>query len=257
MSNGIDLKGVDEVMSQFDYRETPFFYVYQGKDLKFFHADDDIEAGRQLLLLHLKQLENNMTTAPFKIVWYGKLKEEGQIDKASELGSNTFRVVQPGMSMQKYWALQNGEISPELAHLSGNNKSKDNSEILELLRSMDSRLTAIEQPIEADDDDDDEPDNGQKILGALAGVVSHPEVQQLLAQKIIGWLNLIPSGNNSQMNGQQLQQTSNNKSMKDLNEVLQILGNAGMTLEDFNKLANIATTNPNQFNMLLGMLRNQ
>ena len=31
MSNGIDLKGVTEVLNQFDYRETPFLQSIRGK----------------------------------------------------------------------------------------------------------------------------------------------------------------------------------------------------------------------------------
>jgi predicted transcriptional regulator len=45
--------------------------------------------------------------------------------------------------------------------------------------------------------------------------------------------------------------------MEDLNELLKVLGNAGMTLQDFQKLANIASSNPGQFSMLLNMLRAQ
>jgi len=263
MSNGIDLKGVDEIMQQFDYRETPFYFVYQGKDLKFFHAEEDLEAGRALLELHLKQLQNNLTTAPFKIVWFKKLKGDGEIDKQSELGSNTFRVHQPGMSMQKYWAIQNGDVAPEFVAGYGNQKKNGNDEILEYLKGIDSRLTAIENPLpegEEQEEEDDEPDAGQKVLGALAGIISHPDVQQLLAQKIIGFLNLIPSGNNATVAGANTTPTiqqPNYNNMEDLNELLKVLGNAGMTLQDFQKLANIATTNPGQFSMLLNMLRAQ
>jgi hypothetical protein len=261
MSNGIDLKGVSEVLAQFDFRETPFFYVYQGKDLKFFNAEDDIEAARNMLDVTLKTLEKNGSTAPFKIVWYGKLNtDKDEVDKNSMLGSNTFRVVPVGMGMQKYWALQNGDISAEQVAMSGyNGGNYGNAKIMEVLTGIDSRLTAMENPLSVDDDDDEQPEpetNQSKLLGALAGIVSHPDVQQLLANKLIGLLNLIPSGaavggsqsfnNNSQ---------PNNGNMNDINTNLQILFSAGMTENDIAKLANIAQTNPAQFSMLLNMLR--
>jgi hypothetical protein len=269
MSNGIDLKGVSEVIAQFDYRETPFFFVYQGKDLKFFNEEDDLEAARALLDLHLQQLENNGSTAPFKIAFYKKLKEDGSIDRQSELGSNTFRVCQPGMGMQKYYAIKNGDISPEMAVSMGGNGNgrvvSQNDKIIEMLTAMDSRLTAIETPLEGEDDEDDiEPETNQsKLMGALAGIVSHPEVQQLLANKLIGLLNLIPSGLfNKPVTQQPIQQQNtllnmNEQEQQQLGQYIQVLINAGMGMEDFKKLANIAQTNPGQFSMLLGMLKNQ
>jgi hypothetical protein len=256
MSTGIDLKGVTEVLSQFDYRDTPFFAVYQGKDLKFENNEDDIEAARAMLNTHLEQLANNGSQAPFKIVWYKKLRPDGERpDPNSLLGSNTFRVVPIGMNMQNFYAMQRGDEIP--FKISG--KDDSNSKILELLNGIDSRLTAIENPLEEELDSEEEQTPTQKILGAISGVISHPSVQELLASKLVGLLNLIPTPaamGQAPAATKQITMPIEEKDLPELNDQLQILIQYGMGLEDFKKLANIAKSNNSQFNMLLTMLRN-
>lgn len=261
MGNAIDLKGVDEVLAQFEHRNTPFFEVREGKDLKFKFLEDDLEAAKSCLELHLQQLAANGSTAPYKIVWYKSVNPEREsFIKDSEMGSNTFRLNQPGVGMQQYYAMQRGEIDPATLGAVGSNKK-----ILELLTGIDSRLTAIENPIEADlDDPEDEPEEstGKQILGALAGVIQHPEVQQLLAQKLIGLLNLIPTGSGMaapvqpQPQPKQITQM-NEQEIQTVNRALGVLFSAGMTVADIEKLADIAAKDPSKFSMLLSMLKMQ
>ena len=251
MSNGIDLKGVLELLAQFDYRETPFFAVYQGKDLKFYHTNDDIEAARTMLMQHLEQLEKNGSTAPFKIVWYKRLKiDTDELDKNSELGSNTFRVVQPGMSMQAYHAINRGDDMPQII-------SGSNNKILEALNSIESRLTAIESPIE-DDEQEIKETGSQKLMGALSGIINQPEILQLIAIKLTGLLDMIPTPGYKQQNLQNLTPMKiEEKDLPELNNYLQMLLNAGMGLNDFKKLSEISTKDPKQFAFLLQMLKTQ
>ena len=207
--------------------------------------------------MHLEQLEKNGSTAPFKIVWYKKLREgTDELDKNSELGSNTFRVVNVGMNMQNYFAIQRGEELPYPNKI-GNRDNEALTKIMETLNGIDSRLTAIETPLESEEEEEEQTPT-QKILGALSGVISHPSVQDLLATKLVGLLNLIPTGTNNTTPTIQktLPMPLEEKDLPELNQHLQILIGAGMGLEDFKKLASIANTNPSQFNMLLTMLRN-
>lgn len=263
MANAIDLKGVDEVLQQFEHRATPFFEVREGKDLKFKFLDDDLEAAKSCLQIHLEQLANNGTTAPYKIVFYKSVNSAGDgFIKDSEMGSNTFRLNQPGMGMQQYYAIQRGDIDPaQVAGMGGG----VNAKILETLNGINSRLIALEKPLEEEleEIEEDQPeDTGKQILGALAGIIQHPDVQSILAQKLVGLLNLIPSGSvNSQPAPTQVQHKQisqmNEQDIQAINQALGTLVNAGMTVQDFEKLANIAATDPSKFTMLLGMLKMQ
>jgi hypothetical protein len=266
MSSGIDLKGVEQVMAQYDHRETPFFQVYSGKDLKFQQLNDDLEAARAILETHLNQIQQNGSTAPFKIVFFKSVDpEKERVIKDSEMGSNTFRLNQPGMGMQQYYAIQNGDVSP--GEMAGYRNNGSNQKIIELLTAMDSRLTAIEQPLEADPsdgEDEDEPDNTKKILGALSGVISHPRVQELLAEKLIGLLNMIPgaSTGGTVQQATHIQQPTkpiqmDQTDIERVNAALGTLLSAGMTVNDFEKMASIAQTNPQMLSMFLNMLKQQ
>lgn len=263
MGNAIDLKGVDEVLQQFEHRATPFFEVREGKDLKFKFLEEDFEAAKSCLDIHLQQLAANGSTAPYKIVYYGKVNAEKEsFIKDSELGSNTFRLNQPGMGMQTYHAINRGEIDP--AYVAGMGSGL-NAKILETLNGINSRLTALETPLEEDPDEseEDQPqDTGKQILGALAGIIQHPEVQSVLASKLVGLLNLIPSGS---LGGQpapmpapakQITQMSQQE-IDAVNLALQTLFGAGMTVADLQKLADIAAKDQGKFTMLLGMLKMQ
>ena len=258
MSTGIDLKGVTEVLNQFDYRETPFFAVYQGKDLKFENIDDDLEAARNLLETHLKQLENNGSTAPFKITWYKRINAANERpDQNSLMGSNTFRVTRIGSNMQDYFAIQRGDL-PFPSKMNGVDESLL-TRFEQTLAGIESRLTAMEMPLEESEENEEDQTPTQKILGALSGVIQHPQVQELLANKLIGFLNMIPTSQPQliQPTNKINQMPISENDLPVLNEYLQILIGAGMGLEDFKKLSNIAQNNPQQFSMLLGMLKTQ
>ena len=251
MSNGIDLKGVNEVAAQYDYRETPFFAVYQGKDLKFYNVNDDIEAARSMLLQHLEQLEKNGSTAPFKIVWYKKLKTDSEeLEKSSELGSNTFRVVQPGMSMQAYHAINRGDDMPQIISGSSN-------KILEALNSIESRLTAIENPLNEEEEEQEIKESGtQKLMGAISGIINNPSVQEMIAVKLASLLNMIPTSQPVTTVTQNTQPMKiEEKDLPELNSYLQNLLNAGMGLNDFRMLSDLSIKNPSQFAWLLSMLK--
>lgn len=263
MANAIDLKGVEEVLQQFEHRATPFYEVLDGKQLKFKFLEDDLEAAKACLELHLNQLANNGSTAPYRIVFYKRVNanEDGFI-KDSEMGSNTFRLNQPGMGMQQYYAIQRGDIDPgQVAGMGGG----INAKILETLNGINSRLTALETPLEEDleESEEEQPqDSGKQILGALAGIIQHPDVQGILAQKLVGLLNLIPSGymvsqpQQTEAETKQIQQM-NEQEIQAVNQALGTLVSAGMTVADFQKLAQIASTDPGKFTMLLSMLKMQ
>jgi hypothetical protein len=116
----------------------------------------------------------------------------------------------------------------------------------------------------SDEQDEDEPDHKKKILGALSGVISHPRVQELLAEKLIGLLNMIPgtSTGGSVQQATHIQQSTkpiqmDQTDIERVNAALGVLIQAGMTVNDFEKMASITQTNPQMLSMFLNMLKAQ
>ena len=254
MSNGVDFKGVQEVLTQFDYRATPFFAIYQQKDLKFKHLEEDLENARAVLSDNLEQLFQNGSNSIFKIKFYKRVNADGEdFDQKTEMGSNTFKL---NSDNRNYLAMQPGEIMPYSRSVNGNSDSM--AKILDSLNAIDSRLTAIEMPLE-DEAEEREETPTDKIMGFLGAVVTQPGIVELFGQKLMGLLSFIPSKPMPQY-----QEPINNTNMpieeKDvpkLNEYLEQMIKGGMQLSDFQKLAEISQNNPKHFTWLLSLLKSQ
>jgi len=244
MSLGIDLRGKEQVLQQFDFIETPFYAVYQGKDLKFQHLEDDTESGRALLAQNLEILDLNGSTAPFKIVYYYGLNDKGKLSTDNVKGSNTFRIVSPGTSTNSefYGApeLQNRSFPSRVAGIS--------SEYVEELKTQNQLL---KQQLEAYEAEDTEPEAPTGINAMVSGLLSNPEIQSVVISRLCGLLDKIlpqaPAQPNAMLAG--------------INEDKIILDNvnklfaAGMELQDLEKLVLIAQSNPVFFKTLLTSLK--
>jgi hypothetical protein len=169
------------------------------------------------------------------------------------MGSNTFKL---NSDNRNYLAMQPGEIMPYSRSVNGNSDSM--AKILDSLNAIDSRLTAIEMPLE-DEAEEREETPTDKIMGFLGAVVTQPGIVELFGQKLMGLLSFIPSKPMPQY-----QEPINNTNMpieeKDvpkLNEYLEQMIKGGMQLSDFQKLAEISQNNPKHFTWLLSLLKSQ
>jgi hypothetical protein len=245
MSIGIDLRGKEQVLQQFDFIETPFYAVYQGKDLKFQHLEDDTESGRALLAQNLEILDLNGSTAPFKIVYYYGVNEKGKLSTDNVKGSNTFRIVSPGTSTNSefYGApeLQNRSFPSRVAGVS--------NEYVEELKTQNQLL---KQQLEAYEAEDTEPEAPTGINAMVSGLLSNPEIQSVVISRLCGLLDkILPQapavGQNAMLAGVQ----DNQIIIDNVNRLFA----AGMELEDLQKLVTIAQSNPVFFKTLLTSLK--
>lgn len=242
MANGIDLRGSEQVLQSFDLNATPFFAIYQGKDLKFQHLENDIDSAKELLVNNLNVLEQGGSSAPLKIVYYYDLNSNGKLSNENIKGSNTFRICNGGPS--NYNSFNDGQVIPIPYRESRAN------------REQEARILALEQRLlEAEAEEEEEtPQAVGGMQGVLAGLLNNPQIQDALVGRLIGFLDKIlpaqtPAGNIPAMvsgasdDDQQIRQS------------LQTLFSKGMTVADIQKLANIAETQTPYFNTLLSMLR--
>lgn len=252
MANGIDIRGAEQVLEQFELFDTPFFAVFQGKDLKFQHLEDNIDEARNLLRQNLEVLERNGSVAPFKIVYYYNLSANEKLVPENIKGSNTFRVISPGVSTN-----HPDYGNPErfntnfFASKIGNAKIIDEqaAKIIEL----EERLNAMEaEAVE------EQPQAVGGLNGIINGLLQNEQIQQAIIGRLLNFVDTILPNKSNAMN------TANNASgasiagideTNALHDALSQLEAAGMTLNDFVKLATIAKEKQSYFQMLLQSLR--
>lgn len=245
MATGIDLRGADQVLKQFELFNCPFYAVYQGKDLKFYHDSEDIDSAKELLEQSLAVLDYNQSTAVFKIVFYTQLNKDEKLTAENIKGSNTFRVVSPGVSYN------NPNFgNPELI---GSYQNKRESAIV--LQTQSEKIEQLENKIDLlleAKDDIEEPQSAvgsfQNVIGSL---LSNPTIQEALIGRILNFVDTILPEKKQPV------QIAGVMDESEVQTALRILFEAGMSIADLQKLANISTNNKPLFTILLSQLRAQ
>jgi hypothetical protein len=241
-----DFRNIDALLSQFDVMATPFIEVYEGKQKKFDYIEDDIDGSRDFLKNQLEAIKFFGNTALFRIAFYRQLTDSGKLTPDNLKGSNTFKLMEyEEASDTPYWQQKRlGGSSSEL------------TEIKEMLLAQQSQINALLQ--EPDEEEEKEKVSGfNGFLGAVMPFLQNPDVQKAIAAKIIGFINKIipdPSGKTMYMNENPQLAGYTEEEANKINESLITLMSAGMTVNDFEKLAAL-TKEPKQFRAYLLMLR--
>lgn len=246
MATGINLRGADQVLQQFELFNTPYFAIYQGKDLQFYFDEENIDASRELLTQQLDVLTANRSTATFKAVFYTGLNDKGKLTPENIKGSTTFRVCTPGVSYN-HPEYGNPELIGSYQERRGNTRIMDEQA---------QKIEELEQKIDLllEEKTDGQPETIGGFQGVIGAVLSNPQVQQVLIGRLLGLLDkILPE-----------QQAAGLKptiaGISDETEVqtaIRTLFEAGMTIDDLIKLSNIPKNNPALFSILLTQLRSQ
>jgi len=249
MATGINLRGADELMKQFELFDTPYFAIYQGKDLQFYYDDENIDGARELLTQQLDVLTANRSTATFKAVFYTGLNDKGKLTPENIKGTTTFRVCSPGVSYN-HPEFGNPELIGSYPERRGN---------VRLMDEQAQKIEALEQKIdllleEKESEQNEQPQSVGGFQGVIGAVLANPQVQQILIGRLLTLLDKIlpeqqPAGPKPTIAG-----------ITDESEVqaaIRQLFEAGMTIDDLIKLSNIPKNNPGLFSILLTQLRAQ
>ena len=238
--SGIDIRTKNGVLQQLETFATPFYSVYSGKDLKFYHIEDNMDSARDLLSSNLDMLEANGTAATFVIRFYDELNNAGKLVPENLKGSNTFRLT-PNLNEYRSLAGAGVVIDSEQVR-----QLKEQNEILR------AQLEAYQQSDDDDDDDDDAPEAPQGVGAIVGALFNNPQIQQVIISGAIKFIDKI-------MQPQQMQQAQPAAQMAgvsaddvqtSINELLKYC-----TADDLAKLAALPSVNPALFNILLTQLR--
>ena len=248
-----DFREIDALLKQYDVMDTPYYTVYQCKDYKFDWMEDDLEGGKDYLAKQLEAIKYFGNTSQFKICFYRKLTDKGTFNIENIKGSNTFKVIsEDDPERGTYWAKKNGMDNPEIRQLR------------ELVEAQQSQINAL---LTASDQEEEEEDKGVLggLLNGLTPILQNQQVQQVIAGKIIGFIEkILPDTKNLTMQSLGALHGTTQPSVpieeseevqqQKLNDALIKLFSAGVTVNDLVKLSEMAD-NPTQFNFLLSMLR--
>lgn len=244
MATGINLRGADELMKQFELFDTPYFAIYQGKDLQFYYDNDNIDGARELLQQQLDVLSHNRSTATFKAVFYTDLNDKGKLTPDNIKGTTTFRVCSPGVSYN------HPEFIGSYGDRRGNTRLRDEQD--QLIEELKEKVETLEARL--NDEQDNEPQAVGGIQGFIGAFLNNEQVQAALLPRLFGLIDQIlpapkPAAQPAAING-----------IADETEVqaaIRRLFEAGMNIDDLIKLSNIPKNNPALFSILLTQLRAQ
>ena len=263
--------GVNSIMDAHDRNaSTPYYSVWAGKDMIFSYNEDDAEAGRLHLLENLMACEQNEHSDILKIKYHPKKEKLFITDKTPSIATLFVRVCEP--------SYLRGQIQPyQQTPQPYNNVLMERQ--MELLNSISSRLTALEEAkLEEEEEEDDDG------LGKIGIILDHPVVQGLISAVLPAMINN-GNKNNTQkpiLNGvpndhitETLEQNNqidydnnfNDNELLDIQEqgIKNITDSIKNSLErlskhtdnlpdDLEALANMADNNPAQFKMIIKML---
>lgn len=237
MAQGIDIRSKEGVLKQLETFDTPFYSVHSGKDLKFFHAQNDMDGARNLLEDTLTLLEINGTAASFVIKFYSDVDDNGKLVDKNLLGSNSFRLNPAG----------NSEI------IGGYYPTVQQSSRLKELEAENAMLQEKIALLENDDEDEQETKPANIVGAVINKLLEHEAVQARIISGLFSVLDkVIPvDAKHNNMNAS-IAGTGNNE-----NDVDEIIDNLlqHCTVQDLQKLSELPVKNPSLFNLLLTQLR--
>lgn len=221
--------GVENILSAYErLSQTPFYSVWKGKDLLFQFNEDDPQKGAVFLRENLEAAKENQNRDILKIKIHPKKEKTFITDAAPSIATLYVRVCE--WNPQQYVAQQNAIV--------GGYQEK----IVQLLETMNNRLTVLEE--EAEEEEDTQIDTINGVVDTISGLLDKPIMNKLF-DKLFG-------GNN--VNAQPtLSGVPDNEKFKAAIELLTIKDEHFES--DMIKLAEIAEKKPLAFKMLIAELR--
>lgn len=245
-SNAVAFRGTKQVVGAYVANDMPSWAICNGKpaDIMFAYEGDDIEEGSALLEETLKRMCTGSSTAAYTFRAY-------QLNKGSKILSNTPH--NRAFSFKLYED-EGEDYSPFEA---GRRHSEREAE--EKIAALQSQIDVLKKQIEEDEDED----NPGGVQGFLSGIMEDPTMKQVLVRALAGIVSkVVPMGEPMQPasvagvgdTGQLVSVLQPGQPEK-VQQAINVLCAKDPELGDhLLKLAAIAMNNPNQFNMLIGML---
>jgi len=232
-------KNVNSVIDWFIEENTPYYVVFSKDGILSRNVSiKDISTASDALRKTLERLEDDQYSIKYTIYIFNT-PQKGKLKKEDAQGL-------VNLVFEKKSTEKNSDYLPYPVYKALENQSK-------MLEALQQRLDLMQAVEESEEDEEIEQNSTSNIL---AGIVNNPMVQNAIAGFItnaVSNMNIFGKNNAPQaIAGIPDENTEEEKIAK----AITILYEHDKTLgDDLLKLANIAATKPDQFKMLLSMLR--
>jgi len=219
---------IDSILDEYKENNCAAFAIYEGKERRSIYEGNDIEEGEEKISKFL----NRINVGSFKVKLYKSVPKGGIDEKTPVLLSLPFEKKYTQEEKNTYW---------EGRGLGG--------DMLAEIRSLKTELSQLKEQINTPSDE--ELEDEAQPQNFLAGLVSHPDVQNLITGLLTNvGINLlskkVPTTYNQPMTMAGID--------LELNEIIESLVSKGITIDDFKKLNDMPTE---KLSFLLNMLRAQ
>lgn len=243
----IDRRGIDSIMQGFELfsKGAKNFSVWQGKNLKFQSEIEDSE----LFHNNIEALRQAGSDSLFMIRFHKSADKDGFVtDKTPYISSFNFKVTDETKQMGTIGGNEAAYGNPIIGKL---------EQILQNQNAIESRLNALEEPGEEDEDFEEAKPKG--FLGLIENFAATEPGQQMISNMIGAMINKFMPLQNQPLMKQTTGiagipgETDNEE--KILVAIERLQQHDEQLADDLEKLATLAETNTATFTMLLGMLR--
>lgn len=260
MGAPVEFRDKETLIEAWKLHTSPYYGIFQGKELKFTNEDEDMTQAEDLLDKNLSYLQQAGTSAIYTLRVYPKAPVTA---KADYKGSMTFRLsdfdIMPigngrGQAGENVYVINQGAKSPAVAGTSSSTDAKLDKliELITLQMQMQQQQEEEDYDEEPQEPEETEEERIQRKIMQWTQIGSAlvPQIKDLFSV-------ILPWGSKSQTNigemPQPQQQITDDQLQQAIGQVMQALGDA-----EFRRvmvgLANMATTNPGQLQMLAKMV---
>jgi hypothetical protein len=245
-SNAVAFRGQKQVVAAYEANDMPGWAICNGKpvDIMFAYEGAEMTEGADLLNEVLKRMCAGSSSAAYTLRVY-------EFNAKSKIMSNT--PYNRAFTFKLYD--EEDEYSP---FESGRRHYAKEAE--EKVLALQGQIDALKKQIEEDEDDDDRPEG---VQGFIAGIMEDPMLKQVVIRTIAGMASKfmgiapMPAAVAGIGEGAEKKYVLKVGQPEKVQAAVDILCTVDPDLGDhLGKLANIAVTKPDTFNMLIGMLNN-
>ena len=238
MQPSVELVGLEQVVEYIDNCLTAgyeYYIVYQGaKNVKFQYNGDDIGGeGVEALKMALKVPASNGTSAIYTLAFFSKLKQDGEIDKSSQIASVNFRLNEPNAMFNRS---QIGSVNDTV--------------LLQQIEALKQRVDDLQA---VGDVEDAEP-VVSPFMQIITGLLSHPVVQEKIVNKAMGFIDTILPDKKAIAGMEKVELSLNDERLKNAINVL--LNSDKEFVNNMEALARLAVEKPAIYAMAVSQLKN-
>jgi hypothetical protein len=223
---------IDAILEEYRDNGHAAFAIYEGKERHCIYEGKDLEEGEERLSKYLNRIEKGSV----KVKIYKTIPKGGIDDKTPTYLTLPYSKQYTPEEKNQYWE--------------GRGLG---SHMMEELRNMRSEISGLKSQLE-ESDTDDELEKEAEPQSLIAGLVSNPAVQNMIASFLTNLSANVVSNHVTPPSAQYTRPMAMAGIPEDLETIIESLQSKGVTITDFQKLDSMPA---DRLSFLLNMLRAQ